>query len=72
MHPIIDFIIGLLEDGKWHTIEEMSQRSKLHEFKIEILTDFLARYSLLEFNRKERRVRPSKALTRFLRTTSIK
>lgn len=70
MHPQIDKIIELLKDGKWHTIKEISQKSKLHEFKIEILADFLARYSFLELNKKERRVKPSQALTAFLEKDS--
>ena len=67
MHPKVDKIIELLKDGKWHTIREISQRSEMHEFKIEILTDFLAHYSFLEFNKKEKRVKPSDALIKFLK-----
>ncbi|MGB9135582.1 MAG: hypothetical protein WCC63_08415 [Candidatus Bathyarchaeia archaeon] len=67
MKPKIESIIELLRDGKWHTLEEISRKTELHEFKIEILTDFLADYSFIEFNKKERRAKSSKAFTDFLK-----
>lgn len=57
----------LLKDGKWHTLEEMSRKTKLHEFKIELLADFLSDYSFVEFNKKERRAKSSRAFTEFLK-----
>ncbi len=67
MKPKTESIIELLRDGKWHTLEEISRKTRLHEFKIEILTDFLADYSFIEFNKKERRAKSSKAFTDFLK-----
>ena len=66
MHLQIDHVIELLKDGKWHEIKEISQKSKLHEFKIEILTDFLADYSFLELNKKEKKAKLSKVFVDFL------
>ena len=65
----MDMVIELLEDGKWHKIQTISQKSKLNEFKIEILTDFLADYSFLEFNKSEKKARLSKIFAEFLRKT---
>ncbi len=69
MQQQIDKVIELLKDGKWHTIKEVSQKSKLHEFKIEILADFLADYSFLELNKKEKKAKLSKAFAEFLKKT---
>jgi hypothetical protein len=67
MQPQIDKVVELLRDGKWHTIKEISQKSKLHEFKIEILTDFLADYSFLKLNKKENKAKLTKVFTEFLK-----
>lgn len=66
----IDKVVELLKDGKWHTIKEISQKSKLHEFKIEILTDFLANYSFLKLNKKERKAKLSEVFVEFLKKIS--
>jgi len=67
MHTQIDNVVELLKDGKWHSITEISQKTKLNEFKIEILTDFLADYSFLELNKKEKKAKLSKAFANFLK-----
>lgn len=66
----IDKVVELLKDGKWHTIKEISQKSKLHEFKIEILTNFLANYSFLKLNKKERKAKLSEVFVEFLKKIS--
>ncbi|MDH5448400.1 MAG: hypothetical protein OEX01_05290 [Candidatus Bathyarchaeota archaeon] len=63
----IDKVIELLRDGKWHTIKEISQKSKIHEFKVEIVTDFLADYSFLELNKKGKKAKLSEVFTEFLK-----
>ena len=65
----MDMVIELLEDGKWHKIQTISQKSKLNEFKIEILTDFLAEYSFLKLNKKESKAKLSKVVVDFLKRT---
>ena len=67
MQSIIDRIVEMFKDGKWHTINELSKMSQIHEFKIEIMTDFLADYSFLEFNKKERKAKSSIAFGKFLK-----
>ena len=67
MQPQIDQVIELLRDGKWHTIKEISQKCKLHEFKTEILTEFLADYSFLMVNKKEKKAKLSRAFIEFLK-----
>lgn len=63
----IENVIELLKDGKWHTIKEISQKSKIHEFKIEMITDFLADYSFLELNKEEKKAKLSKMFVEFLK-----
>jgi len=63
----MDNVIELLKDGKWHTIEEIRKKTNLHEFKIEILTQFLADYSFLEFRKKEKRAKLTTIFADFLK-----
>jgi len=69
MRVQIDNLVELLRDGKWHTMKEISQKTNLHEFRLEILTRFLADYSFLELDIKERKARLSKSFAQFLRKT---
>ncbi|MCW3986043.1 MAG: hypothetical protein NWE91_06520 [Candidatus Bathyarchaeota archaeon] len=69
MQPQINNAIELLRDGKWHTLREISQKTRLHEFKIEILADFLADYSFLKLNRKDKKAKLSKTFLEFLKKT---
>ena len=69
MKPTTESLIELLKDGKWHTLEEMSRTAQLHEFKVQVLAEFLADYSFLELNKKERRAKSSKAFVKFLKDT---
>lgn len=69
MQPHIDNILETLRDGKWHTLREISQKTKLHEFKIEIITYFLADYSFLEFNKKDKKAKLTKMFVNFLKKT---
>lgn len=66
MQSQIDKVVELLKDGKWHSIREISQKSKMHEFRIEILADFLADYSFLKLNKKEKKAKLSKTFVEFL------
>jgi hypothetical protein len=67
MQPKIETVIELLKDGKWHTIDEISQKTRLHQFKIELLADFLADYSFITFNKKQHRAKSSKAFAELLK-----
>lgn len=67
MQSSIDKIINLLQDGKWHTIKELSQKSRVHDFKIEMLTDFLADYSFVKLDKKEGKAKLSESFAEFLK-----
>lgn len=72
MQSQVEHVVELLKDGKWHTVEEISRKTSLHEFKIEILTDLLADYSFIEYNPKERKAKSSKVFAEFLKKTSLR
>jgi hypothetical protein len=65
----VDNVIDALKDGQWHTMIEISQKTKLHELKIVILAEFLAAYTFLHLDKEERRARLSEGFTVFLQDT---
>jgi hypothetical protein len=71
MQSRIEDIVELLKDGKWHTLKEISQKTQLHEFKIEMLTGLLADYSFIEYNKREKKAKSSKVFAEFLEKTSL-
>ncbi len=50
-------IFDLLEDGKWHSFTEITDKSCLHEFKLEIIANFLAEYDFVRLDKTKRKVR---------------
>ena len=62
----IDEILGLLRNGEWHAVKEIAEKSQLQEFKVELITSFLAEYDFLEFDQKEKRIKLSPQLELFL------
>jgi hypothetical protein len=69
LQPHIDSVLETLRDGKWHTFSEISQKTRLHEFKIDIITDFLADYSFLEKNRRDKKAKLTRLFADFLKKT---
>ena len=59
-------ILDLLSDGKWHRIDELSVRVKLTEKTFREVTEFLDKYSIVEFNRKDQKVKIGKDFRKLL------
>lgn len=66
MH-VVNVILDLLEDGKWHSLTEIVEKSGLHEFKLEIATNFLAEYDFVELDKTNRKVRLAVSVVDFLK-----
>ncbi len=64
---MINVIFNLLEDGKWHSLTEITDKSGLHEFKLEIVTNFLAEYDFIELDKTKRKVRLAVSVVDFLK-----
>ncbi|HKZ94618.1 MAG TPA: hypothetical protein VJ249_08580 [Candidatus Bathyarchaeia archaeon] len=63
---IIDEILDAIRNGEWHQVKEVAQKARSSESKVELVSGFLATYDFLEFDRKNKRVRLSMQLQRFL------
>ena len=64
---VVNVILDLLEDGKWHGLAEISDKSGLHEFKLEIVTNFLSEYDFTDLNEEKRKVRLATSVVDFLK-----
>ena len=64
---VVDGILELLQNGEWHGVGELVERSGVGRRKVDLVVDFLCGFGFLECDVKVRRVRLSPALLVFLR-----
>ena len=63
----IDQILDLLRNGEWHEVREIVDKTRLHEFKVEVIANFLVEYDFLVFNKEEKKIKLSPQLQLFLK-----
>lgn len=54
---VIDEILWLLKDGKWHSLGEISKKTSINESRAQKITSFLSSYSFIEFDKAGRKVK---------------
>lgn len=59
-------ILEILQDGKWHTLEEIRERTELEEKKIQQVMDFLGKYCFVMIDKTRKRVMLDRAFEDFL------
>ena len=64
---IVDEIFDTLKNGKWHDFEEISEKTQLSVFKLELLTNFLAEYKFIELDKKRQRTRLTPSMLNFIK-----
>jgi len=64
---MINVIFDLLEDGKWHSLTEMTNKSGVLKLKLEIVTNFLAEYDFIELDKTKRKVKLAVSVVDFLK-----
>jgi len=59
--PTVDDILKLLEDGRWHDLNEIREKIELQDLKVKSLTKFLAQYDFIELDKdgKKAKLGPS-------------
>lgn len=50
-------ILRLLENGKWHNLTDIEQKTQLNHEKIEAITRFLASYNFVKLDVAEQKVK---------------
>jgi DNA-binding IclR family transcriptional regulator len=63
----IDKILTLLQDGEWHPIREITQKTKLNQTKIQLITNFLTRYNLIKLNKAQQEAKLTPPTHKFIK-----
>lgn len=62
-----DTILELLENGKWHYIKEIEEKTHLNNGKVEMVTKFLATYNFVKVDEIKNRVKIDPSTNKFLK-----
>jgi DNA-binding IclR family transcriptional regulator len=65
--PTINDILKLLEDGKWHDLNEIKKKIELHDPKVNNLTKFLAQYNFIKLDKDGKRAKLDPLIQDFLK-----
>lgn len=60
-------ILRLLENGKWHYLEDIEKRTQLNRVKVKIVTRFLAKFNFVKLNEAEQKVKIDPLTRKFLK-----
>lgn len=61
----IEQVLRLLRDEQWHSISDVAEKTRLSVLKMQIITEFLAKYHFIRFNRKDEKIKVSHSVARF-------
>ena len=65
--PTLDDILKLLEDGRWHDLNEIRKKIELHDLKVKSLTKFLAQYNFIKLDKDGKKARLDPSIQDFLK-----
>ena len=60
-------ILQLLENGKWHYLKDIKEKTRLNSDKVENVTKFLAKYNFVKLDEAEQKVKLDPPTNRFLK-----
>lgn len=63
----IEEILAALEDGEWHSIEDVQRQAKLDPEKVGLIMLFLQEYGFVEVDMKEKKGKLTPQVQSFLR-----
>ena len=62
----VDDVLTLLEDGKWHNLKEIRDKTRLHDLKVKSITKFLARYKIVKLDKEGQKAKINNPTLDFL------
>jgi len=65
--PALDDILKLLEDGKWHNLNEIRKKIELQDPKVKGLAKFLAQYNFIELDKDGKKAKLAPSIQDFLK-----
>jgi len=63
----INEMLELLEDDRWHDLNQVAEKMQLHELRVELIASFLAEYEFINLDKEGRRIRLASSVLRFLK-----
>ncbi len=60
-------ILRLLENGKWHYLKDIEEKTQLNNFKVENVTEFLAKYNFVKLDKTKQKVKLDPPTNKFLK-----
>jgi len=67
----IERILRILQDGRWHNINELAEKTHLTPLKMRLVTDFLAKYTFVKLDPENKKMKISRSFSRFFERTSL-
>lgn len=65
--PKVNDILELLENGRWHDLEEIRKKIQLQDLDITSVTRFLTKYNFIKVDKKGKRAKLDSATQNFLK-----
>jgi hypothetical protein len=63
---VIDEILTLLRDGKWHDLNEIAKKCSTNELRLKIITSFLSEYDFIKLDKKGRKAKLHSLMLEFV------
>jgi len=64
----MEMILEILKDGKWHSIKELEEKTKLHEFKIQMIIEFLTNFNFVEIKKDSGEIKATREFLKIMET----
>ena len=65
--PTVDDILKLLEDGRWHDLNEIRKKIELHGLRVKNLTEFLAQYDFIKLDKDGKKAKLGSSIQDFIK-----
>jgi len=60
----------MLNDGKWHMLEEIQQKTKMDKNQIQPIIEFLEEYNFIVMDEAKKKIKLDKTVQKFLTHTT--
>ena len=67
----MEVILEILKDGKWHSIKELTDKTKLHEFKLQMIIDFLTNFNFAEIRKQSGEIKLTREFLKIIKTEKM-
>ena len=65
--PTTDWIMEVLEDGKWHNLSDILEKSQLPNSKIKTIISFLSEYNIIHLDKGLQKIKLTPQTFHFLK-----